>query len=152
MFPFTFVALGDSRLPQKLDQFALAMLIALCGCAAAAAPQLVVQYEPAKVSLEGRLSKVEKFGPPGWGQDPDHDQKLSVPILHLKDPISVAADPTSELNGVTEANVSEVQVNVEGDYERFVGCDLVADGTLYHKISKWHFTPVVLTIEQMRCK
>jgi hypothetical protein len=52
-----------------------------------------LKYEPAHVSLTGRVAIRQVFGPPGFGEDPAHDRKESQAFLELRAPICVEQGP-----------------------------------------------------------
>jgi len=62
-----------------------------------------------KYTISGRITKVPYYGPPGYGDDPAHDQKLTAYILKLETPVTVVSDGSrNTLNETTTA--SEVQL------------------------------------------
>ena len=60
-------------------------------------------------SVQGTIEKVKSYGPPGFGEDPEHDQKDTAYILRLPQPIRVIeSDPNEEINHTTTA--TEIQL------------------------------------------
>jgi hypothetical protein len=47
--------------------------------------------------LEGKLTKVMKYGSPSYGEHPEQDQKIDVPILILQFPVRVKSPPASSV-------------------------------------------------------
>lgn len=61
-----------------------------------------------KHKIIGTVDKVIYYGPPGYGEDPLNDKKLSAYILKLKNDITVTASSSDELNYTTKTN--EIQL------------------------------------------
>ena len=83
----------------------------------ATAQDRVWRYEPAKVELQGRLTIEQKYGPPGYGENPDTDQGVQIPVLLLSAPIDVQGDPQSDLNQETVRGVQRVQLVFGADVQ-----------------------------------
>ena len=112
--------------------------------------EMWVGYEPSEVSLEGRLVVENKFGPPNWGENPDTDMKLHVPMLILSRPLNVRRDPNSDVNDETFTGVQKVQLQIRSDYQKLVGKEVVATGSLYAGQTGWHFTDVLMSVKSIR--
>ncbi len=68
-------------------------------------------------TISGRIVKVLHYGPPGYGDDPAHDQKLTAYVLKLDSPITVISnDGGDTLNETTTA--SEIQLVIH-DFKKF---------------------------------
>lgn len=59
--------------------------------------------------ISGKVQKVKFFGPPGYGDDPKHDQKFTAYVLKLSEPIKVVENDQNEFNYTTET--TEVQLS-----------------------------------------
>lgn len=94
---------------------------------------------------------MQKYGPPGFGEHPDSDSKVSVPILVLSHPVDVCGDPTSDVNRDTIPNVKEVQLSALGDriILPYVGQDVVATGRLFEAGTANHYTRVLLHVTRI---
>lgn len=64
-------------------------------------------------ALSGQVKTVLQYGPPGYGENPQADQKITAFVLKLKDPIHVVSLKGDEVNFSTQAN--EIQL-VASDY------------------------------------
>lgn len=113
-----------------------------------------LSYEPASVQLQGTLKLVSKYGPPNFGENPETDEKVQVPILELREPVSVRADPSSNLNDESAEGVTEVQLvfSLKGTpaYSDLVNQNVAVTGTLYHAHTAQHYTTVLMTVETIR--
>jgi Domain of unknown function (DUF4431) len=109
-----------------------------------------LSYEPAIVQVEGRLLHVERFGPPGYGEDPEVDQRVSVPILQLAEPTKICGDPDSEVNNESFDGITEVQLDPGGtSYRMLIDADVVATGTLSRAVTGHHYTEVILRLTKL---
>src|SRR6185369_1427214 len=133
----------------------LALLSAVCliflSRGAAAKEQQWLFYSPALSRLEGKLTKVMKYGSPSYGEHPEQDQKIDVPILILQFPVRVKSPPVSSVKTQT-TNVSFVQLifpGESGSYSKHLNANIVVGGTLAKGIKGEHFTDVVMTVKRV---
>jgi hypothetical protein len=106
-------------------------------------------YSPAVSRLEGKLTTVMKYGGPTYGEHPEQDEKIDVPILILQLPVRVKS-PTHSVN--TEiTNVSFVQLIflTESSYSKHLTATVVVEGTLTKGVKGKHFTDVVMTVNTL---
>ena len=110
-----------------------------------------LSYFPSVVRLRGKLTTVTKYGRPTYGESPEKDEKVEVPILILPTPIRVKARPESSANNETITNISFVQLifprEVNADFKKYVDHDIVVAGTLSVGSRSGQFTDVVLTVK-----
>src|SRR2546430_10189173 len=82
-----------------------------------------LSYYPAVSRLQGKLTKVFKYGKPTYGENPEKDEIVEVPILILQTPVRIRARPTSSVNNESLTNVSFVQLvflaEVVGNYANY---------------------------------
>jgi hypothetical protein len=110
-----------------------------------------LSYYPSVSRLQGKLTKVLKYGKPSYGENPEKDEKVEVPILILKTPARVRARTTSSVNDESVTNVSFVQLIFPAEaninYSRYLDQDIVVAGTLTQAHRGEHFTDVVMTVK-----
>src|SRR5438093_10210178 len=110
-----------------------------------------LSYYPAVSRLQGKLTKVFKYGKPTYGENPEKDEIVEVPILILQTPVRIRARPTSSVNNESLTNVSFVQLvflaEVVGNYANYLDKDIVVAGTLVRGYKGEHFTEVVMTVK-----
>jgi len=109
-----------------------------------------LSYYPAVSRLQGKLIKVTKYGKPTYGENPEKDEKVVVPILILQTPVRVKARTTSSVNNESLTNVSFIQLIFPaevGDYSKHLDTDIVVAGTLVRGHKGDHFTDVVMTVK-----
>lgn len=108
--------------------------------------------ELAQVSLVGRLRSEEKWGPPGYGETPDQDRRVTIYVLELDRPEVVCADPALEQNSRGESRVSRLQVTGRVDPEKLeasVGRRLTVWGALVHQAWGSDYTPVLIRVDSI---
>lgn len=130
---------------------AIAVTCILCFFSESAAQQQEwLSYYPAVSRLQGKLIKVTKYGKPTYGENPEKDEKVIVPILILQTPVRVKARTTSSVNNESLTNVSFVQLIFPAelaDYSKHLDMDIVVAGTLERGHKGDHFADVVMTVK-----
>lgn len=110
-----------------------------------------LSYFPSVVRLRGKLTTVTKYGKPTYGENPDKDEKLEVPILILQTPIRVKANPISSANNESITNISFVQLifppEADADFKKHIDHNILVAGTLSVGSRSGQFTDVVLTVK-----
>jgi hypothetical protein len=113
-----------------------------------------LSYEPASVTLSGKVEIADAYGPPGFGDNPAHDTKKRYPVLLLDSPICVTGDPKDELNSESEDDVKRVQlVFLDGKIRTdLLHKEASITGTLFHAETGHHHTAVLIQVSsaQMR--
>lgn len=113
-----------------------------------------LHYEPAVVTLRGKLTMIVKYGPPNYGEDPERDSVEHPIILILPLPIRVQGDPNSELNSETVTNIGHVQLviytGVAAGYSRYFGRNVEVTGSLMKSFSGHHHTDVLLIVKTLK--
>lgn len=141
-------------LPKILALLAAVTLTPVCAHARGGGKWL--SYEPAVVELRGRLRLVPRFGPPNYGENPESDLRVKIPVLDLAKPINVRRDPNSNLNWKSFRGVTRVQLAFGSDEEldkaihELVGSDVVIRGSLFQSHTGHHYTDVLLHVEEIR--
>jgi hypothetical protein len=110
-----------------------------------------LHYEPHVVRVTGKLVTEPHFGPPNFGETPDEDQKLDVPVLLLSHAVDVCGDPTSATDQDTVRNVQKVQVvAVHLKLKAFIGQQVSLIGHLYEAFTANHYTKVLIFADSIR--
>jgi hypothetical protein len=127
----------------------------LVACQPRSAPQgQALDYEPAVVVLRGRLQATERFGPPNYGEDPRTDARQRILLVRLPEQVVVRADTADPVNNETVAGVREVQLLLSPEavaqYVGLLGREVIVQGTLSRAVTGHHYTPVVMTIRDIR--
>jgi hypothetical protein len=107
-------------------------------------------FYPVVTRLQGKLTKVTKYGKPTYGENPEKDEKVEVPILILQTPVRAKAQTTSSVNNESLTNVSFIQLIFPaevGDYSKHLGMVIVVEGTLERGLKGDHFTDLVMTVK-----
>ena len=126
-------------------------LVAAVGLVAVDADARCLTYEPAQVSLTGKLEMRNVPGPPSYRSLARGDLPEVIYVLLLDEPICVNGDPTSVQNKLGHAKVDEIQLVVKASRARtHVGKRVRATGELSAGQGSHHRTPVVLTVKGLR--
>lgn len=109
------------------------------------------KFEPAVVTLAGKLVEKEFFGPPGYGENPKTDSKEHAAILLLANPIKVVAEKDDQFNE-TRDNIKEVQlINVKRiPLSKFFQNKVKITGKLSSAITGHHHTAVLIEIDEIQ--
>ena len=109
-----------------------------------------LSYYPAVARLQGKLIKISKYGKPTYGENPEKDEKVEIPVLILQTPVRVKARPTSSVNNESLTNISFVQLIFppEADaYSKHLDKEIVVAGTPVRGHKGEHFTELVMTVK-----
>ena len=110
-----------------------------------------LSYYPSVSRLQGKLTKVYKYGKPSYGEEPEKDEKVEVAILILQTPVRVRARANSSVNNESATNISFVQLifpaEVNINYANYLDQNIVVGGTLTRGFRGEHFTDVVMTVK-----
>ena len=136
----------------KATALPLLMATVLGGAGGCSTDSRVLPYEPEVVEVAGTLETEIRFGPPNYGESPANDQRLTIYVLSLEEPIDVGTpESLSEANDAQVADVSRIQLIIPPGYctmEALIGSPARLRGTLFKRVSSRHFYPVLLSVEQ----
>ena len=154
------------RNARRADTLPLAGSVALCRAAALGAaiiamfpmqPTLAAAQTGAgcvstsqQVTLRGQVRYENVFGPPGFGENPQIDQRRLIPVLALDDPIDICPGTDEEIDTAPIYDVRRVQlIHVRGTGRRWHGRVFV-NGELQRGTNAFHYTPVTLIVHGRR--
>jgi hypothetical protein len=102
------------------------------------------------VTFRGTVTRQVRLGPPGYGETPKRDRRDTIIVLHLDAPLVVCADSTINSASCEFRNLREVQLTgrIQG-LESLVATKLTVRGVLLRAELPWHYTPVVLRIDNV---
>jgi hypothetical protein len=108
-----------------------------------------LEYEPAVVTLSGTISRHMHYGPPNYGEDPEHDEKGFYWYLDLDRPICVNGKNEDSPDMEGESDVRHVQIvyGVYADYppgRGWIGRHVSITGSLFHADTVHHHTEVLI--------
>jgi uncharacterized protein DUF4431 len=110
-----------------------------------------LHYEPHVVRLVGRLITEPHYGPPNFGETPDEDEKLDIPVLQLAHAVDVCGESASEIDQDTVRNVENVQIVASRiKLKAFAGQDVTVTGRLYEALAANHYTKVLIFADSIR--
>lgn len=103
--------------------------------------------------LKGKIETVLQYGPPGYGEDPQNDQRLTAYILKLDSPINAVALNGDEISFSTQT--TEVQL-VAFDYLSQLkraasrGTTLTLRGELFSAHTGYHIRDVLMNVKSIK--
>jgi hypothetical protein len=113
-----------------------------------AAGRPCIGLDPAGTAVRGRLRMEVHLGPPGYGETPKSDERDTIVVLVLPNPLRVCADTASAIRGTSDSGSSEVDrfqlAGVPKSIWSNVGDSVTVYGALRGREWGWHFTPVIL--------
>lgn len=103
------------------------------------------------VRLSGILTQKRKFGPPGYGETPKRDQKLTILILRLTEGLDVCGDTAAgELPLIRGVNAIQLTGRVDSvRLKPLIGHELTVYGTLHHKTWGTDFTDILIRVDSI---
>jgi hypothetical protein len=105
------------------------------------------RHWPAAVELTGVVGLKTFFGPPNYGEDPEHDSKETQVQLRLSHPICTLKGMDDGDEPETDQDVVTLVIQVQGiKISRLVGKRISVQGTLYHAGTMHHHTPLLMQI------
>lgn len=116
-----------------------------------------IEYEPSVVRLTGMLLEQVFPGRPEHASIHEGDERLTHWILHLKEPICVNGNDNDLVNeeaqGVCAIQLTHTSKRMPDMYERYehlLSKEIVVIGTLFHGISAWHKTRVLIEVRDIK--
>jgi hypothetical protein len=109
--------------------------------------------EDKDLALTGRVRLVHGYGPPGWGEDKEHDAHIVYWVIDLPSPINTPC--TVERPELAEAecqSTKRLRLIVEGDEGLRVkaraaqGREAIVRGTLHRQDTAGEITPIYLQV------
>jgi hypothetical protein len=110
-----------------------------------------LNYEPAVVTLTGKITRHLEYGPPGYGESPATDAKEVYWYLDLDEAVCTTATAGDTPDDQGEEDIGRLQIVFLHGYPQgggWVGHRASITGTLFHAITGHHHTPVLITAEQ----
>lgn len=108
-----------------------------------------LSYEPAVVTLTGKITEHVAYGPPNYGEDPKHDAKERYIQIDLDHPICVTGTDFNHRED-PEMNVQHLEL-VYYPYpfkKRWLRKHVSIAGTLFHGFTGHHHTQVLATVSE----
>jgi hypothetical protein len=111
-----------------------------------------LHYYPSRAHLTGTLKTAEAYGPPGFGEDPKHDEVEKYYVLVLENGINIEASEDEDSNDQdTFTDVKQVQVfllhNVHGPISKLVNKRVRVEGTLHEHLTPAEHLDVIMDVK-----
>jgi len=97
--------------------------------------------ESPEVTLEGKIVLYDFYGPPGYGENPDEDMKVSYYFLVLKNPIKFEGDNETK-------TIKEVQIVTAKGTKYTVNKNYKIKGKLFLPSSGFHFGELLIAVTE----
>jgi hypothetical protein len=111
-----------------------------------------LHYEPEVIELRGELREIFKYGPPNYGENPDSDRQMWIPMLELRYAVTICGDSSSEINKDSISGIREIQLlfpEPQLPYRTLNRHSVKVTGTLEQATFGPMFTAVVLTVRTL---
>lgn len=107
---------------------------------------------PSTVQLAGILRAEERLGPPGYGESPEQDERITIYLLVLDEAEDVCAESGGNQSPLkTDVRNLQLTGNLDlGVLRRNIGGHVLIYGSLFHRSWGTDFTDVVLRAESLR--
>jgi len=105
-----------------------------------------------KVTLSGKLITELYYGPPGFGEDPQHDPKVYPYILDVKEPVAVKCDDEfgGDIDNISKFQVVFNEAQLQLVKEKFLkGKQVHLVGALFFRDNANHYTEVLIDAEKI---
>jgi len=134
-------------------------LLLLAGLQSVGSAPLMMHYGPPKTTLTGHLHSSWQYGPPGFGETPKTDPKVSFVYIALDQPIEVSPnadvvkdDPDADV----EKNVRKIRLwcferpNCKVLFHTPSTCPVTLVGQLHHGVAPLDFYDVTMDVEDIQ--
>jgi len=140
-------------------KLALWLVVAFAGLPSAGAAPVTLHYGTPKTTLTGHLHSSWQYGPPGFGETPKTDPKVSFVYITLDQPIEVSPNAgvgSDDPDADTEKNVRKVRLWC---FERPscklllhtpTTCSVTLVGQLHHAVAPLDFYDVTMDVEDVQ--
>ena len=117
-------------------------------------PQDCLSYEPAAVTLKGKISRETFAGRPNYESIKEGDEPETYWILHLSKSICVNGDESMPNGENPEKKVSDIQLGLDEEqyarYKDLLDKEVIVIGSLSHAITGHHHTNVLLKVAEIK--
>jgi hypothetical protein len=122
--------------------------------------QQVVKPENQDISLAGTIRLIHGFGPPGYGEDPKHDARVSYWALEVSSPVNVPCTPTKPENAQLECGAAkrlklffhglELTKLTDLPAAKWKDHPVLVRGKLYRADTAGEMTPIYMDVSQIQ--
>lgn len=108
--------------------------------------------EAKNYNLKGVLETERFYGPPGYGEDPEHDKVENAYILYVAKPFSL-----NEIDGFRKeqeygrsfGNIKKVQLVTDENIKYLIGKSITVEGDLFESHTGHHHTDVLMSVTKI---
>lgn len=104
--------------------------------------------------LEGRIEQVMHYGPPGYGEDPQNDKKLTAYILKLLQPIKVLSSKDDEFNFTTETSEVQLVIHNFENIKKLISnkSTVFLSGEFFSSHTGYHIRKLLMDVKSINIK
>jgi hypothetical protein len=143
---------GPRRTPGDSAQALSAQQVPTASRSVDAAPETCVTAARGRVRLTGVLREEHRLGPPGYGETPRQDQKITILVLQLPNAIDVCADTSTDDPRPAVRAIRELQITGRLDPSRLrvsSGREITVYGSLYRQAWGTDYTQVLIRVDSI---
>lgn len=131
---------GLKRLPSIATAGSIALTIASITMACGASNNTCIRTGE-RIVLRGTVISRHVYGPPNFGETPNTDERRTIPVLVLNEPIDICHGAQDEINVSPVNHVTDVQL-VDYSVRSTRRIEVSISGTLERAQNAFHYTPV----------
>jgi len=113
--------------------------------------QVTLLPEDKQLTLTGKIHLLHGYGPPGWGEDPKHDSRITYWVIELPAPINTPCTPEDPKAGDSDCQptkrlrlVIEYDPNLLAEAKASRNQTATVTGTLHRQDTVGEMTPIFM--------
>lgn len=152
MLKSPWVEMMDAYMKKTITALLLAITLIPLPAFAGEKNEKCLEYEPETVRVSGVIRPQIFAGPPEFSSVEEGDEPILYWILHLDEPICVNESPIAPVINFGESNIKKLHIvivsadNLHNRRKHLLGKNVVLTGSLYHRITIWHRTKVLIVV------
>jgi hypothetical protein len=103
-------------------------------------------------NLHGILKREQFYGPPGYGEDPQHDKKEQAYILYVDKSFSLNkfdGFKKEQEYGRSFGNITKAQLVTNESLKNLIGTSITVEGDLFESHTGHHHTDVLMSVTKL---
>ena len=112
----------------------------------------IVPYAPSIIELSGTVQMERHYGPPSYGENPQTDSTLNIPVLLLDHPVSTIGNPNDPANNKSFKDISKIQLTGSKIVSSELNPNLhvLVTGMLFMRQTAEQFTDVEMVVKSIK--
>lgn len=100
------------------------------------------------VTFKGKIAYEKFYGPPNFGETPETDQKVEVPILRTEHPVDIENTVSGGLSSIKGQR--KIQLIIRKKKLKKHDLCVEVTGTLFEAVNGHHHTSVLLDVDKIK--